>query len=181
MNFVPRVHGNGFIQLDLTASKRLHVWGHPAIPTQAVPTPLHDHAFGFTSRILLGCLQNERYRWMLNPRGDYQAHVVNVRDREDTTLHGTGEYGNLSWLGCETYLPGKFYTMVPGEIHQSTPQGLTVSIIEKTGPTLSQGGPTPRVFVKRGVFPDNTFHRYALEQTELWAIIADVLQLGVIP
>lgn len=179
MKYTPRVHGNGFIQVDLTFSKRLHVWGHQDIPKQKTLTPLHDHAFGFTSRILMGCLINKRYRWETNPLGQFQVHVVNVRDREDTTLHGTGEYGDLIELDIpRPYVAGDTYTMLPGDIHESEPRGLTVSVIEKTGPTLSQGGPTPRVFVKRGEFPDNTFHRYTMSEDHLWEIIADVLQHG---
>jgi hypothetical protein len=47
----PRVHGNGFIQVDLTADTRLHVWGDKRIPRQNVYTPIHDHVFGFESTI----------------------------------------------------------------------------------------------------------------------------------
>jgi hypothetical protein len=38
----PRVHGNGFIQLDLPDGKRLHVWDED-IPRQKVNTSMHDH------------------------------------------------------------------------------------------------------------------------------------------
>lgn len=178
MRYVPRVHGNGFIQLDLTPSRRLHIWGHPDIPKQATPTPLHDHAFGFTSRILMGILHNDLYRFMPQAHGGYMVHVVNVRDREDTTLHPTGEVGMIAHAGGATYRAGDTYSMRPGEIHESTPEGLTVSIIDKVGQTLSQGGPTPRVFVKHGLVPDNMFHRYAMKPDELWTIIADVLMRG---
>lgn len=180
MQFIPRVHGNGFIQLDLTPTKRLHIWGHPDIPKQKTATPIHDHAFGFESRVLMGSLRNDRYEWQPSPGGDYEVHIVNVRDREDTTLHGTGEYGFLRYMGTEVFVPGDYYVMRPGELHESKPGEMAVSIIEKTGPTLSQGGPTPRVFVKRGKKPDNSFHRYSMDATQLWAIIADVLQKGAI-
>lgn len=178
MQFIPRVHGNGFIQLDLTPLVRLHIWGHPDIPRQEVSTPVHDHAFGFTSRILMGALTNRRYRWVQTSVGDHEVHVVNIRDREDTTLHGTGEYGRLEQESERSYLSGHRYTMHPGDIHESIAEELTVSVIRKTGPTLSQGGPTPRVFVRRGLQPDNTFHRYQLDPEKLWAIIANVLENG---
>jgi L-ascorbate metabolism protein UlaG (beta-lactamase superfamily) len=181
MNWIPRVHGNGFIQLDLTPTKRLHIWGHPSIPRQKTATPLHDHAFGFTSRILMGALVNKRFIWNTEtPYGRYEIHRVNVRDREDTTLHGTGELGDLVHVETEVYFAGDVYSMSPGEIHESEPREISASIIEKTGPTLSQGGPSPRVFVPRGLKPDNTFHRYTMSEEDLWEIIADVLQRGVI-
>jgi len=50
----PRVHGNGFVQLDLTERSRLHIWGDPRIPKQKVATPIHDHVFGFESTIIVG-------------------------------------------------------------------------------------------------------------------------------
>lgn len=47
----PRVHGNGFIQLDVTPRTRLHFWS-PEIPRQKVATPIHDHVFGFVSYVI---------------------------------------------------------------------------------------------------------------------------------
>ena len=49
----PRVHGNGFIQVDLTHDTRLHVWGDKRIPRQNTYTPIHDHVFGFKSHLVV--------------------------------------------------------------------------------------------------------------------------------
>ena len=58
----PRVHPNGFIQLDLNqdASMRLHVWpdeseGH--VPCQETKTTIHDHKFDMQSMIVYGSLK----------------------------------------------------------------------------------------------------------------------------
>lgn len=175
MNFVPRVHGNGFVQVDLTPTRRLHIWGHPEIPSQKIPTQIHDHAFSFKSRILMGCLQDIRYREVPDPNGLFMIHRVNVREREDTTLHPTGERVTLQGTSQYHYRSGDEYLCKAGHIHQSIPKEWTISIIEKTGPTLSQGGPSPRVFVEMGLRPDNDFSRYQLSETKLWEIIAEVL------
>ena len=62
----PRVHGNGFIQCDLPHRKRLHIWGHPAIPRQKVSSPIHDHVFSFASIVLVGRLVNIVYKAVSN-------------------------------------------------------------------------------------------------------------------
>lgn len=41
----PRVHPNGFIQLDISETDRLHVW-HPSLPyRQKTFSPVHNHIF----------------------------------------------------------------------------------------------------------------------------------------
>ena len=83
----PRVHGNGFIQLDLTERSRLHVWGDPRIPRQKVSTPIHDHVFGFTSTIIVGRLINVIYDVELRRFGDFNIFTPEIREGEDTVLH----------------------------------------------------------------------------------------------
>src|SRR4051812_43978314 len=53
LNTEPRVHPNGFIQLDLKPGLRLHVWD-VQIKAQEPPTPVHDHIFDMRSQVLLG-------------------------------------------------------------------------------------------------------------------------------
>lgn len=173
----PRVHGNGFLQLDLTPEMRLHIWGDPRIPRQAVATPIHDHTFGFTSRVLRGSLTDLRYQAVNNPAGLYAVHQARVREGEDTVLEPTGQRVSLFPLPSRMLLAGQTYTMIPGEIHETIPSdhGVSVSVITKVGLTLAQGGSSPRVFVPVGREPDNTFHRYAVPEAELWQILFDAL------
>lgn len=195
MEYRPRVHGNGFIQLDLTPTKRLHIWGHPDIPKQVSSTQVHNHQFDFTSRVITGKMINRMYTWDLLPeimdvRDDaaylhlhlatHQIYRAVVRDREDTVLQPTGEYGVLRVDHDESFTAGHSYTMQRGDLHESIPVGLTATIIDKTGPTLSQGGPQPNVYVPISVLPDNEFNRYGIAQETLWRIIADVLQYGMV-
>ena len=56
-----RVHGNGFLQLDLPDDCRLHIFAHPALPSQRQSTHIHDRRFGFGSKVLRGRLVNVCY------------------------------------------------------------------------------------------------------------------------
>ena len=178
----PRVHGNGFIQLDITPNIRLHVWGDPRIPKQATETPIHDHTFGFTSYVLVGALENIVYQTRPSsvpnnaPAGVHVPHRATVRVGEDTVLSPIGGPCEMYVFVRHVTAAGKSYHMLPYEIHQSRPMGVTVSVIVKDGPSLAQGGPSPTVFVPQGVTPDNEFNRYAAEPELLWDIIRDALR-----
>lgn len=175
----PRVHGNGFIQLDLTPLVRLHVWGDERIPRQKSDTPIHDHTFGFTSYVLVGAIEQRVY--CVSTSGLYERnftpHQAIVRHGEDTVLSPIGERLALALDAKKSRIvrAGESYSMRPGEIHESRPIGLAVSVIVKDGPTLAQGGPSPTVFVRQGVEPDNEFDRYAADPRLLWQIIESAL------
>lgn len=167
----PRVHGNGFIQLDLSQSKRLHIFGDPMIPCQVTPTPVHDHTFGFTSQILSGELTNVWYDVEDSKDGTHNVYQARVRDREDTVLENTGRVVRLIERDRKTFRAGESYEMLPGDFHETLINGRTVTIITKDGPSLSQGGSSPRVLVSVGSKPDNDFNRYAESPETLWDII----------
>jgi hypothetical protein len=56
--YSPRVHANGVLQIDITPAVRLR---------QAVPTPIHDHAFSVRSRVLVGALPQRTCDIRLHP------------------------------------------------------------------------------------------------------------------
>lgn len=176
---LPRVHGNGFIQLDLWSPRvRLHVWG-PGIPRQSVPTPIHDHTFGFQSFTIRGCLLNVRYSVMPSGVGFESHHVYRARIRagEDTVLVRDRGRGYL--LMPEEALvvrAGCGYSEKPGDIHQSIADCRTATVILKDNLTLAQGGASPRVFVPVGTEPDNSFRRDAFPASLLWNIIGEVFR-----
>lgn len=177
----PRVHGNGFIQLDLSASTRLHVWGDPRIPRQAVETPRHNHQFGFVSSVLYGAIRQREYEAVEDCfMGDYQPHTARVRHGEDTVLAPIGPLVNLKLTSERIIRAGESYSMRAGEIHESEPCGLSVSVIVKDAPSLAQGGVSPLVYVPFRTTPDNAFDRYATPAEDLWQIITETL-LAAIP
>ena len=182
----PRVHGNGFVQLDLSASVRLHVWGDSRIPRQKTDTPIHNHTFGFTSYVLKGAIEQRVYRVSEDGFYEkvYQPHLATVRHGEDTVLAPVGEKVGLG-LDCQAtriVRAGESYAMQAGEIHESRPLEPSVTIIVKDGPSLSQCGLPPLVYVRDGIEPDNAFDRYATPQELLWEIIeAAITPAGVVP
>lgn len=186
-DYSPRVHANGFIQIDITPVVRLHVWGDVRIPRQVVATPIHNHAFGFTSRVLAGTLNHRTYRVepsVASGQHLYRPHVARVRHGEDTILLPTGSVVTIVAEASQYIAPGEsadaVYSMEPGEFHKTVPLGSAVSVIVKRGRTLSQGGSSPTVLVPVDVTPSNEFDRHAaLRFGEMWDIVADVIAIDV--
>jgi len=177
----PRVHGNGFIQLDLDEESRLHVWGDPEIPKQKVPTPIHDHVFGFESLLLVGRLLNIRYDWHPRTWGNMEIYTVHCREGDDTSLKSTGEFGYAEPTSIEVIewtSPKWRYRMFPHVFHESIATEPTATIIKKDGPT--QGATPPRVLVPRRGEPDNNFDRHSFNEDMLWQIIERTLHRSTI-
>lgn len=181
----PRVHGNGFIQLDLTGNTRLHVWNE-RVSKQRVPTPIHDHVFSFESRVIVGRLISVVYEFTGRPRqsptSEFRMYVSQVGEGDNTVLVPTEEYGSVSVAHTEmvmasTVMGGNKYDMPKGWFHESIAlDGPVATIITKDGPTQAQGGDAPRVLVPVGVEPDNEFNRHrAMPESLLWSIIEETL------
>lgn len=176
----PRVHGNGFIQVDLTESTRLHVWGDKRIPRQNTYTPIHDHVFGFKSTIIVGRLFNIVYDYKRQPFGDYRVYVPEIREGEDTILKTTTERVRIFPIRADLVdwqTADKTYEMDPFTLHETFVTEPTATIIQKSDLTMAQGNPfKPRVLVKWGQEPDNDFNRYAYDDELLWRIVERVLK-----
>lgn len=90
----PRVHGNGFIQLDLDETMRLNVWGHPEIPHQSQTSKIHDHRFSFISHVIIGALTNIEYRINYDQTAfrsaPFDIYRPVPRQGQDTELVNTG-------------------------------------------------------------------------------------------
>ncbi len=174
----PRVHGNGFIQLDLDNATRLHIWGHLDIPRQKVRSPIHDHVFSFTSTILVGRMVNIDYVPL--PGFDYRVHVPEVREGEDTILRPTrtltSPHPNRTCL-IEEGTSRKTYKMPAFVFHETLTDGPSATVIFKDGLTQAQGGSgLPRVLVPTDLEPDNEFNRYDADPDLLWSIIKEVIE-----
>lgn len=157
-----RVHGNGFVQLDDPEEKgnRVHIWGHPAIPAQKTPTPIHNHRFGFVSTTLVGRMVNVRYALL---RGTtHHVYEPTIREGEDTVLHPTGGVHRIACIDVDECFAGESYAMDPGEFHETFVSGITVTVMQKTGSVDA----IPQVLCRAGQEPDNQFHRYAAENRQ---------------
>lgn len=179
----PRVHGNGFIQLDLTDRHRLHVWGDHRIPRQRVVTSIHDHVFGFESTIIVGRVINVVYAVEGVEHGDYRVYVPEIREGEDTILKPTSmqvvadpiHTDMIDWC-----TGSRKYGIIPGEFHETVaPDGPAATIIVKDDITQAQGNPAlPRVLCPITQEPDNEFNRYDADPDLLWRIIEHTFKKG---
>lgn len=171
----PRVHGNGFVQLDLTERRRLHVWGDPRIPRQLVPSQIHDHTFSFKSTVYVGQLVHRAISLYPGTNGAYEMYYAVSNHGEDTRLVKTRvRYDSL--ITEERLLrAGDTYAFQSRKFHETVAPWPCVTVIDKNGPTLSQGGPNPNVLVPFGLEPDNTFDRYQTSPDLLWEVILEKL------
>lgn len=176
----PRVHGNGFIQLDLDERQRLHIWGDPRIPKQSVGTTIHDHVFAFDSIILVGRLLNVVYSVnKVAHSGDYTVYTPTLRQGEDTMLEPTDIDVIARPLRVElvqVHTRYDSYHMPAFEFHETFTTEPSATVITKTGRTQAQGSKIfPRVLVPIYEEPDNKFTRYDVHEDNLWRIIEDTL------
>ena len=181
----PRVHNNGFIQLDLTGQRRLHIWGHLDIPQAKEKAFVHDHIFGFRSWGLIGKLKNIIYDLDLNGN-KYEIYTPKITRGCDSTLEPTGVFCDVKVKHTDVIaargnldgLPDS-YCIEPYLFHETFVSEPTATVIEKTGSTLAQNpnGPRPRVLVPVGSKPDDQFSRHNTDERLLWRIIEEVLEL----
>lgn len=173
----PRVHGNGFIQLDLDERERVHVWGDRDIPRQRVPTPVHDHLFGFVSTVYVGAIMNTVYR-LSDVAPTHAVYEANIRRGEDTVLVRSGVEVRPVVVYAQTYHEGQCYFMDPYVFHETHVDAPAVTTIIKQDKTLAQRGgfgeERPRVLCRLGEEPDNDFRRDAYDERFLWEIIRRV-------
>lgn len=173
----PRVHGNGFVQLDIGAGCRLHVWGHRGLPRQKVDTGIHDHTFDFISTCIVGRVVNVIYRVDPTPALEGQAWTHKVyepvpRDGEDTELVPT----------IRECRPAVFSTRLVSSIESYSHPALTFheTFSDRPSATIMQKGnkfpgAKARVLVPIGFEPDNEFNRNDWPADRLWEIIHEVL------
>lgn len=168
-----RVHGNGFLQLDLPGQNRLHIFSHPDLPAQRQSTHIHDHRFGFKSQILRGRLANICYRVEASRAPTHRVYSAVPRNGEDTVLKDTGFVGQLVAIMAEVYQAGDSYKMWPKVFHETMTNELTVTFMAKNETTDH----APRVLAPIGARPDNDFTRYDVDPLTLWAIVKDAVTI----
>jgi hypothetical protein len=181
---VPRVHGNGFIQVDLNneGTRRLHVW-HENLPRQKVATPIHDHVFDMQSTVILGTLIHEEFTWRRHPDGDFLFYQARREEgTQNTTLQPALPLSSgtvpvfIKRTQRLVMLPGSTYFFPSGRLHLSDHVGLTATIMEKINSPSGYG--SPRVLVPVGQEPDNEFHRDAHDVDMLWRYVAAALSIA---
>ncbi|MET4190647.1 MULTISPECIES: hypothetical protein [unclassified Bradyrhizobium] len=172
---VPRVHGNGFLQLDIGPGTRLHIWGHPSLPRQIVDTGIHDHLFEFVSQVLVGRVVNRVMElvYPLSPvDATYKVYTPETRDGEDTVLVDSGKRGTIAERRIQVVAAGQAYNMRPYAFHETFTDRPSATIMSKG----KRFAGVARVLVPMGSEPDNRFNRNtAMSEASMWTIIEDVL------
>lgn len=170
----PRLHGNGFIQLDIIDNFRLHVWPEVQLQAQDTYTPWHDHTFGFISHILCGYLIHTHYKILPNDLlGNYNLYeAVPELGSSNTKLIQTPGRFDLVQRNRDVRKRGGYYNFPAGEFHTSEGIGLTATLMEKT--TQADSSLRSRVLCWGGNIPDNSFDRHSIKESVLWNEIRKV-------
>lgn len=173
---LPRVHGNGFIQLDVAEGTRLHIWGHRDIPRQKNYTGVHDHTFSFNSKVLRGRVFQMPYtRCAVNFGQQYRIFTPVTRGMEDTVLNHT-DLPPIRMAAAVAHVvnAGESYYMKAGAVHETVADMPAATLMTKRKDKRLDR--PARVFVPDGQQPDNSFNRYAaLSVDSMWRIIEDVM------
>lgn len=188
----PRVHPNGFIQLDIEnvedgwheshkeghsgANLRLHIWNPPGIvlPRQDSVHEIHDHVFEMKSTILRGTLRQQLYEFKIGSlEHDFTTHQLYravYSKNSDSRLEPLGVYGVIEQWMTQVVREGDCYTQPASTFHDTeTPGSLVVTVMEKTAIKAKQA----HVLVPKDTEPDNDFDRASAVQPELlWEAIA---------
>jgi hypothetical protein len=173
-----RIHGNGFLQIDLLDGSRLHLWDD-RLPRQAVNSAIHNHRFGFISEVLRGTIINTELAWVpAASNGDGRAtHALYRTERragtEDTHLVDTGHRGTFVATKSHIVHAGNRYRFPAARFHTTHHLGLTVTRLHKR-----HIDETVAVIaaLRLGEQPDNEFNRdTAPIPGWVWSVVAPYL------
>jgi hypothetical protein len=176
----PRVHPNGFIQVDLDEANRLHVW-HPNLRyTRPTFHAIHDHIFNLASKVYSGRLVHVVYDASCEESYGYkvthQRWQVEACGGPNTILRPTEE--SPCWLkDVQAYVlqPGDEYKFLAFKLHESLANEPTMTIMTKSDADLTYGANSngASVMVPLGVIPSDDFNREAYEVNTLWKLIVE--------
>lgn len=171
----PRVHPNGFIQLDLEpvpeswhashqrghsgASRRLHIWNPPdlVLPHQGTVNEVHDHVFDMESTVIRGVLCQRLYRFVVGlSLKTHELYRAIYAKNSDSRLEPTGIYGELDLYREFTIPTGKSYTQPAFTLHDSF-AGTETVVTLMTKKQIHVGDAT--VVCPIATPPDNSYDR----------------------
>ena len=180
---LPRVHPNGFLQLDLrpdpsgerVAKRRLHIF-EDELPRQATRTPLHDHIFDMSSFVYQGMILNDTYIALPAFEGPFEIYQARDLTGAETKLEPTGKLVTAVLKRTEYVYRGESYNFPALTFHESRYQGRTVTIMSKRATAHTA---QPRVLVPRDREPDNDFSREDQDIENLWALIEETFECAL--
>jgi hypothetical protein len=132
------LQGFGMLRLYLSKEWRLHVWSPDTHAIKDVST-IHTHPWDFTSYVLSKTIDNMRYTERQPPFANVCDPPFSRRMKKATIVCGSaaeivGDVEDVVLVGgqLETYQPGDVYTQKAHEIHKSTPEPGTVTLVRRT-------------------------------------------------
>lgn len=183
MNFKPTketitLHGLGFMQVKLGGNMRLNVW-HPELPRRSCfkSSSIHDHRFGFTSRVLIGTQVNQYYRSLQRREGVTASHFGYLHEGERT------KFGNRPWLldsgvrlekvGLEEIIgEGEDYHVSPYIPHSTNCEGICVTLMTKH----TQHNKGSHSYCETNIDPDVDFDRKQWSEDRLLELFAECMK-----
>jgi hypothetical protein len=169
------LHGLGFIQVILPGEQRLHVW-HPDLPRRTcyAHSAIHNHRFGFISRVLKGTQRNVRVDLELARGGTHSVISHNgPRRRHGGRLSYPVAECNVYERGVEIIEAGQEYEMPELAYHHTPIDGVAVTLMRKH----SIGRIHANSICAKGFEFDYEFDRFQLSHAELWAFVVDALSV----
>ena len=168
-----RLHGNGFIQIDMPDKTRLHIWDPDlSVRAQSVSTQIHDHRFSFESECIFGVLHHKPYEEVFDGIR-YNVYSPRMRHDEDTILEDSGIDITIEPTLSRLISRGERYQFEFGEFHETKYDDLAITLMTKTH--LEKNW-IPRVLCKEDQKPDNSFDRYQYPDQTLWMIVREVFR-----
>lgn len=168
------LHGLGFIQLVLPGNQRLHVW-HPDLPRRKCfeHSPVHNHRFGFTSRVLKGVQKNQRVDLEFARDG---SHILISHNGPRSEKGGRESYPvaecNVHYRKVETYYPGDEYVMPMYEYHHTPNNGVVITLMQKQ----EEGIIHANSVIREGIDFDYDFDRFQLPPERLYQFVVDAFR-----
>ena len=140
------LQGLGMLRTYVGPSHRLHVWD-PRFAVEDV-TDMHTHPWDMRSYVVSGEVRQHRYA-----RHPFQGEREEWTEQAITCGAGGGVCGGpvqvfLAREPVEVYGPGESYSQTYNEIHSTSPEPGTVTLIERTVP--EDGDPDTAYVYYRG-------------------------------
>jgi hypothetical protein len=121
------VQGLGMMRTYLSKEQRLHIW-HSALQTPDA-SAVHDHPWNFTSKILLGKVNQHRYIRDNAFGTPWQEQLIVCG--EGGGVVGLPSVVRLRKAAKEVYSEGDVYRQEAHELHASFPADNTVTVITR--------------------------------------------------
>ena len=171
------LHGLGFIQVIMPNNARLHVW-HPDLPRRSCfeHSSIHNHRFGFESRVLIGTQVNQKAMVRESEHGGYDiVSHDGPRSEKGGRLSYVSGRADVILLHPMSYGPGDSYIMDPFDYHRTPCEGVVVTYMTKRHESREKHACS---LIVHGQEFDQSFDRFALSPDELWAVVLDALKHG---